>query len=134
MRVAWQRPRLDAKLAAGVNPLSTPELMLRGEQLADPQRRARFARSLRRAIDSAELPPHHRLPLYSAAIPVCRAAVLEARPTLLALADDLDEMRHPDPMGVALTIRLLSDGGGPLYRPWTPSELTGAAERARAAL
>jgi hypothetical protein len=31
-------------------------------------------------------------------------------------------------------IQLLSDGGGPLYRPWKPSELTDAAKRAHAAL
>jgi hypothetical protein len=53
---------------------------------------------------------------------------------LLALAHDLAELRHPDPMGVALTIKLLSDGAGPLYRPLAPSELTRAAKRARAAL
>jgi hypothetical protein len=134
MRVAWKRPRLDAELAAGTDPLSTPELALRSEQLADPLHRARVARSLRRAIESAEPAPHRRLGVRGSTIPVSRAAVLEARPTLLALAHDLTELQDPDPMGVALALRLLSDGSGPLYRPWTPPELADAANQARAAL
>ena len=89
---------------------------------------------MRRAIESAEPAPHGRLRACSAAVPVARAAVLEARTALLALADDLVELAQPDPRGVALTIRLLSDGGGPLYRPWRTAELEGAAKRARAAL
>jgi hypothetical protein len=67
-------------------------------------------------------------------VPVNRAAVLEARPALLALADDLVEIPHPAPRGVAMATRLLRDGEGPLYRPWRPEELRGAAERARHAL
>jgi hypothetical protein len=35
---------------------------------------------------------------------------------------------------VALTLELLRDGAGPLYRPWRADELRGAAERARHAL
>jgi hypothetical protein len=67
-------------------------------------------------------------------VPVNRAAVLEARPALLALADDLVEIVHPRPCGVARAIELLRDGAGPLYRPWAPEELHSAAERARRAL
>jgi hypothetical protein len=36
--------------------------------------------------------------------------------------------------GVALAIALLTDGGGPLYRPWAPGELHDPAEAARRAL
>jgi hypothetical protein len=131
MRVAWLRPRLDAALAAGADPADRASLALRAEQLLDPRRRARFARSLLRAIESSE---PHRLPSRSAAVPVSRAAVLEARPALLALASDLTERSHPAPQGVALAITLLTDGDGPLYRPATPGALRDAAERARAAL
>ena len=53
---------------------------------------------------------------------------------LIALADDLVELDDPAPRGVALTVRLLTDGGGPLYRPWTADELHAAAEEARHAL
>ena len=62
------------------------------------------------------------------------AAVLEAQPTLLALADDLEEVRGPHPRGVALALALLREGGGPLYRPCDPGEFRLAAEEARHAL
>ena len=88
------------------------------------------SRSIRRAVASADAP---RNPL-TARVPVDRAAVLEARPALLALADDLEAISHPDPRGVALAVRLLRDGAGPLYRPWSPDDLRRAAEGARHAL
>ena len=125
---------LDDQLADGVDPVARRELALRAGQLIEPRRRARFARSLRRAISAAELPAHHRLPGRGAAVPVNRAAVLEARPELEALADDLVEISHPNPRGVALAVRLLRDGAGPLYRPWSPADLREAAEGARHAL
>jgi hypothetical protein len=50
------------------------------------------------------------------------------------LADDPVEIPRPAPRGVAMAMRLLTDGAGPLYRPWRPEELRGAAERARCAL
>ncbi len=121
LRVAWHQPRLDAELAAGVDPGCSEEHALRAAQLVS--RRRRYAGGLRRAIDGR-----------GAGVPVCRAAVLEARPALEALADDLVEVRDPSPRGVALTLRLRCEGGGPLYRPWTPGELSAAAEEARHAL
>ncbi len=57
-----------------------------------------------------------------------------ARPELEALADDLVEVSHPTPRGVALAVQLLRDGAGPLYRSWSPTDLREAAEGARAAL
>jgi hypothetical protein len=129
-----RRVRIDDELADGADPVATRELALRAGQLINPRRRARFARSLRRAIAAAELPSHHRLSGRGAAVPVNRAAVLEARPELEALADDLIELAHPRPRGVALAVRLLRDGAGPLYRPWSPDDLREAAEGARAAL
>ena len=131
LRVALTAARLDAALAAGADPVDSSELALRAGQLSDARRRMRYARSLRRAIDSAE---RTRLPVRGASVPVNRAAVLEARPALLALADDLVEIPHPHARGVAMAIQLLRDGAGPLYRPWAREELLTAAERARAAL
>ena len=132
MRVAWQRARLDAQLAAGADPNGSAELALRAGQLVDPRRRGRFARALRRAIESVDPALHQRS--RSAAVPVARAAMLQARPTLLALAHDLSELPHPSPRGVALTVELLTDGAGPLYLPPDPTALRLAAQLARAAL
>jgi hypothetical protein len=134
MRVAWRRAELDTALAAGADPSDRDDLALRAQQLIDPRRRARFARALRRAIQSTEPATHLRLPARSAAVPVARAAVLEARPLLLALADDLEELPQLSPRGVALAVALLTNGDGPLYRPSAPAALREAAAHARAAL
>ena len=50
-------------------------------------------------------------------MPVCRAAVLAAQPALLALADDLVEVRDPSPRGVALALRLLVRRRRPAVSP-----------------
>jgi hypothetical protein len=134
LRVLLEQPSLDAQLAAGVDPVTSPELALRAGQLAGRRRRTRYARSLRRATAAAETPQTARVPARGPAIPVCRIAVLAARAELLALADDLVELPHARPRGVALTLQLLCDGGGPLYRPWRSEDLREAAEQARAAL
>ncbi len=134
LRLLLRQVSLDDALAAGADPVATRELALRAGQLTDPRRRACFARSLRRAIAAAELPPAARLPSRGAGVPVNRAAVLEARPELEALADDLAEIALPNPRGVALSLQLLRDGAGPLYRPWSPEDLREAAQGARAAL
>jgi hypothetical protein len=131
LRVALHRPSLDAELAAGADPSCSEVHALRAAQLVDGRQRAAYAESLKRAIASAE---RTRLPTRGATVPVARAAVLEARPELLALADDLVEVPDPSPRGVAMTVQLLRDGSGPLYRPWAPDDLAAAAERARRAL
>ena len=129
LRVACHLPRLDAELAAGVSPWRSDEHALRAAQLVARRRHARLARGLRRAATTAA----DRGPT-DAGIPVCRSAVVAARPTLLALADDLLEVRDPSPRGIALVQQLLVDGDGPLYRPWAPDDLHAAAEEARHAL
>ena len=127
LHVALRRLRLDRELAAGADPGESELLALRAAQLVGPRIRGQLARGLRRAIVSGS---QRR----GAGVPVCRAAVLEARPALLALVDDLVEVHDPAPRGVALALALLTDGGGPLYRPWSPGELQAAAEQARHAL
>ena len=66
--------------------------------------------------------------------PVCSAAWLDAKTALLALADDLVDFADPAPQCVAMATQLLTDPGGPLYRPGKPGELRAAAEAARHAL
>jgi hypothetical protein len=127
LRVAVGRTRLDRQLAAGASPWHDEALALRAAQLTSCRMRERVARGLRRAVASVS---QRR----GAGVPVCRAAVLEAQPALLALVDDLREIHDPAPRGVALALALLTDGGGPLYRPWAAGELHAAAEAARHAL
>src|SRR4051794_4532588 len=121
LRIAAHAQRLDRELAAGESPAFSDELAARAEHLL--ARRADVARGLRRAAAGG-----------SQSFPVCSAAWLDAKPALLALADDLVDFTDPAPQGVAMATQLLADPGGPLYRQSKPSELLAAAEAARTAL
>jgi hypothetical protein len=121
LRIAAHAQRLDDELAAGASPAFSNELAVRAQQLL--ARRADVARGLRRAAAGG-----------GRSFPVCSAAWLDAKPALLALADDLVDFTDPAPRGVALAMQLLADPGGPLYRPGEPGELRAAAEAARHAL
>jgi hypothetical protein len=121
LRIAAHAQRLDHELAAGASPAFSDELAVRAEHLL--ARRADAARGLRRAAAGG-----------GRSFPVCSAAWLDAKPALLALADDLVDFADPAPQGVAMATQLLSDPGGLLYRPGNPGELLAAAEAARNAL
>jgi hypothetical protein len=121
LRIAAHAQRLDNELAAGASPAFSDELAVRAEQLLAG--RADVARGLRRAAAGG-----------GRGFPVCSAAWLDAKPALLALADDLTDFTDPAPRGVALARQLLVDPDGPVYRPGEPSELRATAEAARGAL
>jgi hypothetical protein len=129
LRVACHLSRLDADLAAGVSPHRSDEHALRAAQLSAPRRRSRLARGLQRAATFVEDRGREDV-----GIPVCRSAVAIARPTMLALADDLRRLPDPSPRGIVLVQQLLVDGDGPLYRPRAPDDRYAAAEEARHAL
>src|SRR3954470_18891817 len=108
-RIAAHARRLDEELGAGAAPAFSADLALRAQRLL--RRRADIAHGLRRAANGS-----------SRAFPVSSAAWLDAQPMLLALADDLDDFTDPAPRGLALAMLLLTDPGGPLYRPSRPGE------------
>jgi len=111
LAVWWKQPGLDRDLADGADPRSEPQLAYRARRLTTRRSRDRIARGIERAVAEAERPWNGM----RAAVPVQRRTVLGARPTLLALVRAL---RSPAPVaaqGVALALRLLTDGGGPLY-------------------
>jgi hypothetical protein len=66
----------------------------------------------------------------SAAVPVDRRAVDQARPYLAQLADALRSPRPVAPDGVARARRLLTDVHSPLYASGEPAQLRDAAGRA----
>ncbi len=76
--------------------------------------RRRLARSLRARVKDAEGPAAIRM---SAAVPLCRRAVLPWRESLLGLAERLERPDPVNPAGVARVLVLLTDGTGPLYNP-----------------
>jgi len=126
LRVRLGRAALDGRLARGEEPARDALLALRASQLCRLATRERLADGLMSALARAEGVSQS----VSAAIPVRRAQVDDARPAVLELAVAL---RSPEPVcarGVALTRELLVDGNGPLYAPGGPGALYAAACRA----
>jgi hypothetical protein len=118
--------RLDARLAAGEDPLSDVVLACRSRRLASVRSRRRLARGLERAWS---MPPGQAV--LSAAVPVDERAVAVARPALQQLAWALRWRADVEPCGVAITRILLTEPCSALYQPAYPEELY---ELARAAL
>ena len=124
VRLAAQR--LDARLAAGEDPLSSPTLALRAAQLASRRSRHQLADALEHAWSRAR-----EADALSSAIPVDAEAVGIAWPALKQLAVALRSRERVGVRGVALTRVLLTEPGSALYGSRHPEELY---ERAREAL
>jgi hypothetical protein len=112
--VQLHRGRLDRQVADGFGPDPVEDRALRARQLAATRARRRLARSLRARVKDAERPAAIRM---SAAVPLCRRAVLPWREGLLGLAERLERPVPVNPAGVARVLVLLTDGTGPLYNP-----------------
>jgi hypothetical protein len=131
-RVFLRRGALARRLAAGASPTESPELARRAEQLRSARNRRVVARGLERIIEAAE---EERLHPYSSAVPLRRAAILDAREGILELAAELRETTQAvNVRGIALVERLLTDGGSPFYVQNDEETLDGAISHARAAL
>jgi hypothetical protein len=118
--------RLDARLAAGEDPLSDVVLACRSRRLVSGRSRRRLARGLERAWS---VPPGQAV--LSAAVAVDERAVEVARPALQQLASALRSRADVEPCGVAIARILLTEPCSALYRPAYREELY---ELARAAL
>jgi hypothetical protein len=75
---------LDTRLASGVSPAESHALRARAAQLVAPTYRARLARNIESLVAPAERPF-----TLTAAAPIRRRALLEARAEVLALAERL---------------------------------------------
>jgi hypothetical protein len=102
--------RLDAALARGVAPESSPALALRAEALIGPVAR-QLGSNLRRIVLSAQRPLSGPIIV----VPISRALVRETESELSALAERLLDGGPVDARGVATVRILLCDGRGPLY-------------------
>jgi hypothetical protein len=118
--------RLDARLAAGEDPLSDVVLACRSRRLVSGRSRRRLACGLERTWS---MPPGHAV--LSAAVAVDERAVEVARPALQQLASALRSRVDVEPRGVAITQILLTEPSSALYHPAHREELY---ELARAAL
>jgi hypothetical protein len=117
LRVLLSHRRLDARLAEGEWPTSDAELELRAAQLCAPRTRRRLAIGLERALTDDGRPS------WSAAAPIDRRAVDDARPYLAQLAAMLRSPEPVAPRGVARALRLLTEVPSPLYAPAEPADL-----------
>jgi hypothetical protein len=126
LRVRLQADALTRRLAAGADPLATPELALRARQLTEPRQLRCAVTRLERVLREAAVPSRG----LTAQAPVQRDAILAARPFLLNLRERLRATQQPRPAGVARTVLLLLDGCGPLYAPSHPGTLASFAYRA----
>jgi hypothetical protein len=123
--VLVHRGTLDRALAHGADAANTRMLALRAGQLAGTRCRTTLADALEDALAATDRSARRRA---SAAIDPDRTAVRSNRTALLDL---VDRLRAPEPVaagGVARLLMLLRDGGGPLFAPGVPGQLTRALD------
>lgn len=111
LEVRWSHWSLDERLAAGFDPASDPALALRAAQLRSPRHRRRLAAWLERLVGDSEVSWSGM----SAAVPIFREQVSEARDSLLRLAKVLRDAGRIRPRGVAMVERLLTDADSVVY-------------------
>lgn len=132
MRVVLRRLRLDRALASGADPVGSPELELRSQQLQRPRTRERLASAMQRLLVIAfDDPRRHVGP---ARVPFRHQRVRPNAERFEALAETL---RAPGPhavKGLAMASNLLEDGRGELYANDTPGDLGRALDATIAAL
>jgi hypothetical protein len=103
---------------------------VREARLVSERSRRRLAEALEASIERADQPRGG----FTAAVPVDREAVRDARAALLDLAERLRAPRPVFADGMRLARALLVDGNGPLYVPAAPGALRAVAIRALEAL
>jgi hypothetical protein len=130
VRVWLHRRSLKRALAAGADPGSSPELAYRAEQLTSHRCRRALAASLHRTLREALEPPAP----FTAAVPLQRREILEARDDIERLAQDLLAPGDMPARGVVLVQDLLTQGSSPLFTPGPEGQLERAVRQARAAL
>jgi hypothetical protein len=113
LRTRARRARLDAELAAGTDPATSPEHRLRAAQLGSPEVRTQLANRLVEAVGEARGLGHE---LASARRRRARGEVRGYADELLALVPRLRNAERLPVQGLAITARLVGNRRGPLYR------------------
>jgi len=128
---AWlHRRSLKRALAAGAEPGSSPELAHRAEQLTSLRCRRALAAGLHGTLRDALKAPAP----FTAAVPLQRREVLNARDDIEELAQDLLAPGDVQARGVVLVQDLLTQGSSPLFTAGPEGQLDRAVRQARAAL
>jgi hypothetical protein len=126
LRTLWHRDRLDAQLARGVDPTSSPLLELRADQLLGKREQ------LAAAVDDVVIRANRPF-AFTVEVRPRRREVEACADDLRALARRLREGTPIDVHGAAMTQTLLTDGASPLYHD-TGVTLQYAVRAARLAL
>jgi hypothetical protein len=121
---------LDRQLASGCRPEFSRLLAARAVRLASPSMRAEVARSWERVLAQARRPPVAITPR----VPFCRDRIVAAEDAVLFMLGALSASRPVPARGVAMAIRLLSDGTGPLYNRNSGTDLLSALREVTAQL
>ena len=135
-----QAARLDRKLAGGASPEASADLAVRAARLTSTEFRRDLAASLRRILVAAGapmLPVAAHAPLGAARrphVPLRTTRISRSAPLLAELASRLLEPGPVPARGVAMVVKLLADGTGPLYREAARDDLADLAEQAARAL
>src|SRR4051794_7219635 len=125
-QVRLAAPGLDARLARGDDPFSSPALALRGARLASRRLRKQVASGIEHALG-----PKAGEGALSSSVPVDAIAIAIARPALEQLAEAMRSRDRIGVRGAALAHLLVTAPTSPLYAAGYPDELY---ERAREAL
>jgi hypothetical protein len=132
VRVRWGALDLDAALADGADPDSSKVLALRAQQLADPKRRAKLARSIHHVLDVADRATAGRP--YLSQAPFWTESVEDNRAQLLEVSDRLEAEASPAIKGVAMANLLVEDAASPLFAHRSAGRARAAVEAVVAAL
>lgn len=128
-RRARERGAADQWLVTHSHPVSDEDIVRRRiVELTSIRERTRIAKSLLGAVRDARRPG-------ISASPLSRHAIVECADELTELAERFSDLDQPvAPRGVVLALRLLTDGGGPLYAHDRSADLPVTVARIRAAL
>ena len=113
LRTRARRARLDAELAAGTDPATSPEHRLRAAQLGSSAVRTKLANRLVETVGEAR---GLGWEVGSARRRRAREEVRAYADELLALVSRLRDAKRPPVQGLAITARLVENRRGPLYR------------------
>jgi len=112
--------RLDADLAAGVAPETSPLHAARARRLVASRMRDACAANWQHLLLISREPIRG----LSGRAPICRERVRRAEPEIRELITALRTTGPIPARGVAIATHLLTDGRGPIYNPGTPDDLS----------
>jgi hypothetical protein len=117
---ATKRGAFTRALAAGADPLASPELAPRAAQLISRRERATIARSLHRTVRDA----YASRPTIGGPVLIRRGAVRHAEDVITAVISRLEGPHPVSPQGMAQIERLLTNAdNSPLYNDAAPGAL-----------